>query len=49
MEPVYKNHSGSALIVTLVLMGILSFVMILLMEKIIPTSQAIRGIENSTI
>lgn len=44
-----KNHSGSALIVTMALMGILSFMMILLLEKIIPTSQAIRGIENSTV
>ncbi len=49
MEPCCKNHSGSALIVTLLLIGVLSLVMILLMEKIIPTSQAIRGIENSTI
>lgn len=35
--------------VTMALMGILSFMMILLLEKIIPTSQATRGIENSTV
>lgn len=35
--------------VTMALMGILSLMMILLLEKIIPTSQATRGIENSTV
>lgn len=44
-----KNPPGSALMVTMALMGILSLMMILLLEKIIPTSQATRGIENSTV
>lgn len=35
--------------VTMALMGILAFMMILLLEKVLPTSRAIRGIENSTI
>ncbi len=43
-----KNSPGSALMVTMALMGVLSLMMILLLEKIIPTSQATRGIENST-
>jgi len=35
--------------VTMALMGILAFMMIMLLEKILPTSRTIRGIENSTI
>lgn len=44
-----RNTTGSALIVSIVLMGTLILMMIFLMERLVPSSRNVRGIENSTI
>jgi hypothetical protein len=44
-----RDRTGSALMVSMALMGVLSLMMILLMEKIIPASQATKGIEHSAV
>ena len=41
------NSRGSALLVSILLMMILSFMMIFLLERILPSSRTVRGIENS--
>ena len=44
---VYFSSRGSALIVSILLMMILSIMMIFLLERILPSSRTVRGIENS--
>lgn len=42
-----SSSRGSALLVSILLMMILSIMMIFLLERIIPSSRTVRGIENS--
>jgi type II secretory pathway pseudopilin PulG len=44
---VLSSSRGSALLVSILLMMILSIMMIFLLERILPSSRTVRGIENS--
>lgn len=49
MKYIIPNKTGSALIITIMIVMILSITMIYLMEKIVPASKNVKWIENSTI
>lgn len=49
MKAFEKDHRGSALAISVVIVLLLSLMMAVLLEKIVPASRQVRGIENATL
>ncbi len=45
----FQSQKGSALIISLIITVLIALMMVVLLEKIIPSAREIRGIENATI